>query len=153
MKSFSKSFESFFDNEVFNLWTLGDSDAQGVVQYLGSFRHASWPAHPHAHAHATSPAERFTEIDGDTTSYHILMEYGTGDLHDLFEEAPPSHHTEIRCFWADLFRVAKALEELHELQITVEGTSTTVVAYAQLHPYSDKPLTKIGSMVISSQRI
>jgi hypothetical protein len=127
MKSFSNSFESFFDNEVTNLRTLGDSEAQGVVQYLGSFRHADWPVHQHTQPN--SPVRSFTETD--TMTCHILLEFGKRDLLDFFQESsPPAHHTEIRHFWLDLFRVAKALEEIHELKIKVEETSKTVFAYA-----------------------
>lgn len=125
MKSFSKSFESFYDNEVKNLSTLGESHAKGVVQYLGSFRHAEWPAHQQAHPNSSARCSS----DGDTMSCHILMEFGDNDLLDLFQEALPAHHAEIRLFWLDLFRVAKALEELHELKIEVEGTSEIASAY------------------------
>src|ERR1700721_3094982 len=117
MKSFSKSYESFYDNEVKNLATFGESHAKGIVQYLGSFRHADWPAHQHAHPH--SLAQCFTGTDSDPTSCHILLEFGDNDLLDLFEETLPAHHAEIRLFWLDLFGVAKALEELHELKIEV----------------------------------
>jgi hypothetical protein len=150
MKSFSKSFQSFYDNEVKNLSTLGESHANGVVQYLGSFRHAEWPAH--LQAPPNSPAGCSIGTDSDTMSYHILLEFGDNDLLDLFEEALPAHHAEIRLFWLDLFRVAKALEELHELKIVVEGTSETASAYVPINQSSSKSLIKIGSMVTSNQR-
>jgi hypothetical protein len=144
MKTFLRSYESSFDNEVKNLSTLGNSQAQGVVQYLGSFRHAGWPAHHHAGS-STDP--------GDTMSCHILLELGNGDLLDLFGQAVPAHHTEIKSFWLDLFRVAKAVEELHELKIKVEETSETVFAYvASILQRHRQQLTRIGSMAISNQK-
>ncbi|KAL2075033.1 hypothetical protein VTL71DRAFT_8813 [Oculimacula yallundae] len=60
------------------------------------------------------------------SEFHLLLEYGHYDLHEYFENYPhPSLPRDIIQFWKDLSRVAVALEKIHNVEITVEGHTTS----------------------------
>jgi hypothetical protein len=109
MKSLARKYNYVYEKEVDNHIAL--KSAAGVIRYLGSFRHPLWPAYEN------DPTDADLNEPQTTLSCHIFLEYGVGDLLDLFGLSPPSFPEEIRNFWQDLSHLAKALTEIHDLKI------------------------------------
>jgi hypothetical protein len=69
-----------------------------MIQYLGDFT--------------------YDEQDAHTRTFNILLEFGELDLDEFFAEVrPPRLSSEIHQFWSDLFKVAKALEKFHNVEL------------------------------------
>ncbi|KAI1335788.1 hypothetical protein F5Y15DRAFT_222823 [Xylariaceae sp. FL0016] len=79
----------------------------GMIQYLGWYE-----------------LDERLENDEVVRTYNILLEYGEEDLDEFFaspRNSPPILNAETVKFWEELAKVAKALEQLHNLDIELEG--------------------------------
>lgn len=129
MKSLLPGSDSYYANEVENL--MSHASTKGVVRFLGSFKHKGWPINEADHQlpdSLHSVGYDFTDVSNRTTC-HIFFEFGDFDLLDLFEQFHPAHHVEVTGAWKDLFKLASALEEVHELKVTVDGKQDKASAY------------------------
>jgi hypothetical protein len=59
-----------------------------------------------------------TPETSEQTTFNILLEYGELDLDEYFQERPPpALPTDIMDFWKNLFNVADALKDIHNLTL------------------------------------
>ncbi|KAK8107550.1 uncharacterized protein PG998_009563, partial [Apiospora kogelbergensis] len=99
LKTFTSENKHVFNQEKLN-YSAVDGLA-GMVQYLGEY-------------------EVDEEIDGQRVdrTWNLLLEFGDLDLLELFlsEKDPPSAFETIIEFWEALFKVAEAVEKIHNLE-------------------------------------
>ena len=73
----------------------------------------------------------YTYGEEDRKTYNILLEYGEADLDEYFSTTPPPALTsEIIAFWEDLFKLAKALRDLHSFEVPRAGVERNYHGYA-----------------------
>ena len=95
----------------------GVRDQKGMVRYVGHYS--------------------FEEEPGSWT-HNILLEFGELDLDEFFAHelsSPPVRPFEIISFWESLFKVATALDLVHNLKIIEDGETRYFHGYvASLFP-------------------
>ena len=76
------------------------------------------------YTHRGQPTERTTASSADKKvefNFNILLEYSLLDLDEVFgSRLPPVFPNEIEAFWKALFKVADAVDKLHNLKINEE---------------------------------
>jgi hypothetical protein len=101
LKSYSASNSDIFEWE--KMAYIGINGQEGMVQYLGEYTCDEEPG------------------DRASRTHNILLEYGELDLDEFFADTlhyPPILTTEIIGFWTALFKIADALQKIHNLTYT-----------------------------------
>jgi len=90
-----------------------------MIKYLGHYTHQEQrtdQASGSSAEHEKGPFHKKVEFN-----YNILLEYSLLDLDEVFgSQLPPVFPNEIEAFWKALFKVADAVDKLHNLKIKEE---------------------------------
>ena len=91
----------------------------GMIKYLGHYTQQE-PLRDHppksSTEHGKGPLHEKLEFN-----HNILLEYSLLDLDEVFSNRlPPVFPREIEAFWGALFKVADAVDEMHNLKIKKE---------------------------------
>ena len=85
-----------------------------MIKYLGHYTQQESPRDRNA-------GSRTENWKGPSHNYNILLEYSLLDLDEVFfTRHPPVFPREIEAFWGALFKVADAVDEMHNLKIKEE---------------------------------
>ena len=98
LKTFTSENKEVFNREKQNY--LAVEGLEGMVQYLGEYE-----------------IEENIDAQGVVCTSNLLLEYGDFDLEELFlSQSPPTSFETIVEFWEALFKVAEAVESIHNLR-------------------------------------
>lgn len=96
-----------------------------MVQSFGAY------THERIYAEVDSQGARVMHASVVRT-YHMLLEWGTRDLIQFFQqELPPMLADEIQKFWDNLFAIATTLRGIHDCQIKKNGVFTPHHGYVR----------------------
>lgn len=114
LKTYSKDMRSVYDAEREAFAGLGSEDCVPIVRYLGCYSH-------------DDPLAR-----EDSRTYNILLEYGQMDLEEYcadLENVGPVTSMEIIRFWESIFKVAHAINKIHNVCINYRGRTRDYDGY------------------------
>jgi hypothetical protein len=106
VKTYSKHMRSVYETEKEAFAGLGSEASVPIVRYLGCYSHDDPLA------------------GDDSRTYNILLEYGQMDLEEYcadLENVGPVRCMEIIRFWESIFKVAHAINNIHNLCIEHRG--------------------------------
>jgi hypothetical protein len=93
-------------------------DQNSFVKYLGEFSYRE--------SYETPGSSQKSPQDGGNdplrNTHNIILEYGEADLEEFFlDKIPPVLSDEISSFWRELFAIADAIRNIHNLKVKENG--------------------------------